>query len=279
MSDTAQATSLSEAEINILTKLSSNKITTSNSALSMRQMEKLNLNRTTIQKYCDRLSEYGFLIKKEKTAGLQLWKYYHLSQLGSYFVSKSIIDKSFREETHVKEVKDEIDKILKILPLVKPIGNKFVFYNTLRKVIYGTDIELSYLNQARFFGITMQILDYSDSTVATYKRLAITEMFTMSEYFLQEIIQHLKNVLTFTFYYDFQKKLDVEIELDKISLKHIENNEKFKIRIKENEKTLKELKKLIQNSPELQKINLIIGGHYQIDLLSLRNGKNVSRMK
>ena len=80
-----------------------------------------------------------------------------------------------------------MDRMLKILPLIKPIGNKFVFYNTLRRVIYGTDLVLSYLNQARFLGITMQILNSSNLTVATYKRLAITEIFTMDEYFLKQL--------------------------------------------------------------------------------------------
>ena len=275
MSDTAKLATLSEAEINIMSKLSSNGITTSDSALSMRQMEKIHLNRITIQKYCDRLADYGFLIKKERAAGLQLWKYYHLTELGSYFVSKSIIDKSIREETPVKEVKDEMDRMLKILPLIKPIGNKFVFYDTLRRVIHGTDLELSYLNQARFLGITMQILDSSNSTVATYKRLAITEIFTMNEYFLKDIVQHLKNVLTFTFYYDLHKNLDIQIKLGETDLKYAKNAEKIKMQIKENKKTLKELNKFIQNSPELQKINLIIGGNYKINLLNFRNEKNV----
>ena len=275
MSDIAKLATLSEAEINIMSKLSSNGITTSDSALSMRQMEKIHLNRITIQKYCDRLADYGFLIKKERAAGLQLWKYYHLTELGSYFVSKSIIDKSIREETPVKEVKDEMDKMLKILPLIKPIGNKLVFYDTLRRVMSGTDLELSYLNQARFLGITMQILDSSNLTVATYKRLVITEIFPINEYFLKDIVQHLKNVLTFTFYYDLHKNLNIQIELDEIGLKYVKNAEKIKMQIKKNKKTLKELNKFIQNSPELQNINLIIGGHYKINLLSFRNEKNV----
>jgi len=270
----AELKPISKAEESILSELVSNGIDSEDSAISLRQLSELGLNIVTVQKYCPILNDYGLLDIKRIEEGKRTTFKISLTKLGSFYGLKSIIDESYKEGKPVKEVKKELDKLLESLPLIKQSEKKIKFYNTLRDVVYGTDVEFSFLNNAKMLGITLQLFTDSQIEHSLNKRLAITEMFSINEYFSKNINEHLTNVLTFSFYYDIIQKLENEFVKDTDALKHGNNKQLVKDRLKSIKKTRLEIIKIIKNSPEIKKINATIGGNYNIDLINSEKEKN-----
>jgi len=269
----AKPQTISKAEESILSVLASNGIDSEESAMSLRQIAKLGLNIVTVQKHCSTLADYGLLNLKETKTGLSKTFNIYITELGKYAYLKSITDESYKINGPLKEVKEELDNILKLFPSIKQIGSKTMFYNILRTVVYGTDFEFSYLNNACFTGIVIQL--FVDSKIpGSIKKFAITETFQISEHTFKDVLKYHKDALTFSFYYEYLQKIDNEIVMDTIALKHGNNKQLFKDRLKEIKKTRLEIIKIIKNSPELQKINATIGGNYKIGLISSEKEKN-----